>query len=82
MPKGIVTDIRFTFSSPFGEQWTKIRHDGNEVEYATWWDYRDGIKVGAQVEFEYAPPATCSLGGRASITISPCASIVRVIPES
>jgi hypothetical protein len=43
---GTVENVEYTFGG-MGNQYTTI--DG--VRYITYWDFADGVKVGAQVEF-------------------------------
>lgn len=72
MPKiGTIEKIEFT-SGGAGNQWTTI--DG--VVYATWWDFKQGVRLGSRVEYETMRRSLWY--GMAEID---CARIVRVLPE-
>lgn len=79
---GTVKNVRFTFGSPFGEQWWTIEVDGVDHSYAMWTDLRSKkwAKTGEKVEFKLLPDISCSYGS-GSINLRNCAEIMRVIRE-
>ena len=66
---GTIEKIKFT-SGGAGNQWTTI--DG--TRYATWWSFGDGVKVGAEVEYQ---PYRQRLFGNSADEVD-CANIRRV----